>query len=100
MIDMSESFMVAKKMRYFEGIMNNCTTLDRCIGSIDGTLIGISRPTNHEEQNSAYNGHKRLWYTSIPIPHSTDRLLSQLIDGRRVPTKFAAKIEERSVEFI
>lgn len=55
--------------KYCEAIFDKNGLLERCIGFIDGTLVGISRPS--EDQESAYNGHKRkhgLKFQSITTP--------------------------------
>ena len=45
---------------YADAVEDKTDGLHNCVGFIDGTVIGIARPTRYETQMVAYNGHKRL----------------------------------------
>jgi len=57
--DISKKFMVESSPIYADTIQQRCQALQNCFGSVDGTVIAVSRPGDHEAQNMAYNGHKR-----------------------------------------
>lgn len=64
-------FVARRAVKYAECIYQKCPSLDRCIGFMDGTVIGIARPGSSAEQNAAYNGHKRkhaLKFQTITTP--------------------------------
>jgi hypothetical protein len=57
-----------------------------CVGFIDGTVIGISRPGNSFQQRAAYNGHKRKHALKFQALMSPDGLILHAagpLEGRR-----------------
>lgn len=51
--------MVNRAQIYFDAIFYKAGGLDRVLGFIDGTVIGIRRPKSNVPQQVVYNGHKR-----------------------------------------
>lgn len=57
--DLSSPFFASRHAIYCGAIERKCRVLSRCIGFIGRIVLGISPPSDHEEQHAAYNGHKR-----------------------------------------
>ena len=67
----SADFIQPRLAGYAEAIHANSNTLVTCIGFIDGTVLGITRPKGHLAQRVVYNGHKRrhaMKYQSVNTP--------------------------------
>ena len=62
------------------------SALESCVGFIDGTVIGIARPCDSDQQNVAYNGHKRkhaLKFQAVSTPDGLFLHTFGPIEGRR-----------------
>lgn len=71
---------------YAGKISQKCNGLSNCVGFIDGTVIGIARPSGHLYQRVVYNGHKRkhaLKYQAVNAPDGLILHVSGPIEGRR-----------------
>lgn len=79
-------FISRRAEQYSAAIESKCNVLGRCLGFIDGTVLGIARPGNSSEQNAAYNGHKRkhaLKYQTITSPDGLILHAYGPMEGRR-----------------
>ena len=69
--ELDGTFVAQRAQKYATTINEKCPALDRCVAFMDGTVIGIARPGKNDEQNAAYNGHKRkhaLKYQTLTTP--------------------------------
>eukprot|EP00171_Calliarthron_tuberculosum_P019957 IDg19957t1 len=69
--NLSSSFMQRNADRYAQAVYGRSKALENCIVFINGKVICIARPGDHETQNAAYNGHKRkhaLKYQAVTTP--------------------------------
>ena len=53
------SFLQRRVEMYADAVKDKTDGQHNCVGFIDGTVIGITRPTGYETQMVAYNGHER-----------------------------------------
>jgi len=84
--EISESFEREIAPMYAAAIHDRSQALSNCIGFIDGTVIAVSRPSDHEAQNVAYNGHKRkhaLKYQAVTTPDGLILHVYGPLEGRR-----------------
>jgi hypothetical protein len=60
-LSLSTAILSLRASRYADSVRERGGphALPHCVGFIDGTVIGISRPGNSFQQRAAYNGHKR-----------------------------------------
>ena len=56
---LSATFFEQRAHTYAAAVRRKCAVMDRCLGFIDGTVLGIARPVDYDVQHAAYNGHKR-----------------------------------------
>ena len=71
---------------YADAVKDKTDGLHNCVGFIDGTVIGIARPTGYETQIVAYNGHKRKHSLKFQVANSPDGLILHAYgptEGRR-----------------
>lgn len=83
---LNSQFIARKADIYSKAVHKKCVVLRRCIGFMDGTVIGISRPSRNDEQNASYNGHKRkhgLKFQTITSPDGLILHAAGPIEGRR-----------------
>lgn len=59
MTSVSLSFLGMQALSYEQAIHKKTNASEKCIGFIDGTVIGISRPNRNKWQNVVYKGRKR-----------------------------------------
>lgn len=72
---------------YVDKIRNKLNGLTNCVGFIDGTVIGIARPSgSHMLQFVAYNGHKRKHFPKFQTVTRPDGMILHAygpLEGRR-----------------
>ena len=59
--DISQQFFAERAEQYAQCIHRKGKAISNCVGFIDGTVLGIARPTGSLAQRVAYNGHKRKY---------------------------------------
>ena len=67
----SQSFLSERAALYADSNFQKCGALGNYVGILDGTVIGIARPSQSMWQRIAYNGHKRkhtLKFQSLTTP--------------------------------
>lgn len=82
----NQEFMIEKAPIYAQSVYEKCQALTNCVGFIDGTVIGISRPKGNAMQKVAYNGHKRKHALKFQAVNTPDGLIMHVygpIEGRR-----------------
>lgn len=57
--DLYDGYISTKFKLFSDAIHRNCSVLRRFIVFMDSTLLGIARPGDGTEQNTAHNGRKR-----------------------------------------
>lgn len=68
----SQQFIAERAELYSQCIHDKGKALTNCIGFIDGTVLGIARPSGSLAQRVAYNGHKRkhaIKYQAVNTPN-------------------------------
>ena len=83
---MSHSFIQMKAEAYASSVYEKCSALQKCVGFIEGTVIGIARPKGYELQRVTYNGHKRKHALKFQALNSPDGLVLHVyghFEGRR-----------------
>ena len=73
--EMDSSFLQMRVEMYADAIKEKTDGLHNCVEFIDGTVIGISRPTRYETQIVAYKGHKRKHSVKFGVVNSPDGLI-------------------------
>ncbi len=84
--DISSSFIESRASLYGASVHVKISALASCVGLIDGTVIGIARPCDSNQQNVAYNGHKRKHALKFQAVSTSDGLFLHTfgrIEGRR-----------------
>ena len=84
--DVCAEFVAEKASTCAEAVHRKSQAMSNCIGFIDGTVIGISRPRGSRMQNVVYNGHKRkhaLKYQTIVTPDGLILHEFGPLEGRR-----------------
>lgn len=64
-----------KAHTYAAAVRHKFTILDRCLEFMDGKVTGIARPRASDEQNKAYNGHKRKHALKYQTVTTSDSLI-------------------------
>ena len=57
--ELKSSFLRERARLYADRIMRIRSTLSKCVGFIDGTVLRIVRPSNSIAQRAVYNGRTR-----------------------------------------
>ena len=73
--EIRSSFLQTRVEMHADAIKEKTDGLPNCAGFIDGTFIGIARPTAYETQMVAYNGHKRKHFLKFQVVNSPDGLI-------------------------
>lgn len=85
--DMNGAFWKERFFRYAQSIKDKSMAISNCVGFIDGTVIGIARPSGDQiMQRVCYNGHKRkhgLKYQAVTSPCGLAMHLCGPMEGRR-----------------
>jgi nuclease HARBI1 len=84
--DISSALIDIRASEYANAVFEKVGALPNCVGFIDGTVIGISRPGDLEEQRVLYNGHKRKHALKFQAVTSPDGLILHAhgpMEGRR-----------------
>ena len=84
--DISQQFIAERAELYANCIHQKGKALSNCIGFIDGTVLGIARPSGSLAQRVAYNGHKRkhaIKYQAVSAPDGLVQHLYGPLEGRR-----------------
>lgn len=84
--DLHRAYISAKAELFSGAIQEKCSVLSHCLGFMDGTVLGIARPSDGAEQNAAYNGHKRkhaLKFQTITGPDGIIIHAHGPMEGRR-----------------
>ncbi len=71
---------------YAASVHAKTSALEFCVGFIDGTVIGIARPCDSDQQNVAYKGYKRkhaLKFQAVSTPDGLFLHTFGPIEGRR-----------------
>ena len=82
----SFSFLRSRAEMYAEVIAEKSEALGNCIGFIDATVVGITRPGEDDMQREVYNGHKRkhaLKYGEVTTPDGLIANFFGPVVGRR-----------------
>ena len=83
---MDTAFVQGRMQEYATRIHDKSSGLTNCVGLIDGTVLGIARPTGYDSQMVAYNGHKRKHRLKYQAVNSPDGLILHAfgpVEGRR-----------------
>lgn len=70
---------------YTDAVFQKFYVLRNCVAFIDGTVIGISRPSGDMKQRILYNGHKRKHSLKFQAVTSPDGIIAHIfgpIEGR------------------
>ncbi len=81
----SSLFIESRASLYAASVHAKTSALESCVGFIDGTVIGIARPCDSDQQNVAYNGHKRKHAMNFQVVSTPDGLFLHTfgpIEGR------------------
>ena len=84
--EICSEFVAERAQLYSEAVHQKSNAMSNCIGFIDGTVIGISRPGGYRMQNVVYNGHKRkhaLKYQAVVTPDGLILHAFGPLEGRR-----------------
>ena len=84
--NISSQYLQSQAARFAEAIRDKSEGLENCIGFIDGTVIGIARPSGFDSQLVAYNGHKRKHALKFQAVNSPDGMIPHTygpMEGRR-----------------
>jgi hypothetical protein len=57
--DLSSALIDIRALEYANAVFEKVGALPNCVGLIVGTVTGIARPGDLDEQRVLYNGHKR-----------------------------------------
>lgn len=71
---------------FAKAVYDKSGCLENCIGFIDGTVLGIARPSGNMLQLSAYNGHKRKHSLKYQVVNTPDGMIMHVygpVEGRR-----------------
>jgi nuclease HARBI1 len=71
----SSALIDIRASEYANAVLEKVGALPNCVGFIDGTVIGISRPGDLEEQRVLYNGQKRKHALKFQAVTSPDGLI-------------------------
>jgi nuclease HARBI1 len=87
-LSLSSAQVSMRASRYADAVRKKggANALSNCVGFIDGTVIGISRPGDNFEQRAAYNGHKRkhaLKFQALVAPDGLILHAAGPLEGRR-----------------
>ena len=66
-----QEYLASRAQTFSEAVSNKGGALPNCVGFIDGTVLGVVRPSGHMQQMVVYNGHKRkhaLKFQAINTP--------------------------------
>ena len=86
MISIGKQFIGEKASVYSAAVEKKSLVMSNCIGSIDGTVIGIARPKGNMMQQVVYNEHKRkqaLKYQVVITPDGQILHAYGPMEGRR-----------------
>eukprot|EP00171_Calliarthron_tuberculosum_P009482 IDg9482t1 len=84
--EISVEYIHHQAARFAPSIKDKSSGLENCIGFIDGTVIGIARPSGYSSQLVAYNGHKRKHALKYQAVNSPDGMILHAygpMEGRR-----------------
>ena len=79
-------FIHVNAKRYVQADHDRCHALAKCVGFIEGTVIGIATLKGYSTYQSAYNGHERKHALMVQALNSLDGLIAHVhgfIEGRR-----------------
>ena len=80
------SYIENRAEAFSKAIRDGGAALSNCVGFIDGTVVGISRPTGYMKQLVVYNGHKRKHSLKFQAVNSSDGMILHAygpVEGRR-----------------
>ena len=84
--DISQPCIAEGAEQYAQCVHRKGKALCNCVGFIDGTVLGIARPSGSQAQLVAYNGNKRKHAIKYQAVNSPDGLIPHLygpLEGRR-----------------
>lgn len=84
--DMKAAYLVPRLERLAAAVYQKSGCLQNCVGFIDGTVLGIARPSANTLQIVAYNGHKRKHSLKYQALNTADGMIAHVygpVEGRR-----------------
>ena len=81
-----QAYMASRFYAFNKAFSDKGGAIDKCIGFIDGTVVGVAHPKEYMRQLVVYNGHKRKHALKCQAVNTPDGMILHAygsVEGRR-----------------